>query len=254
MSSKILKCFYPECTFRTLNSWGLKRHVDSTMKKHCHDGFLFKMQCSVCNEILYTKAFSLDQVQLFLAPGKRQPAVCVMCQENEPAKKKRKKTRTPRETINKMISVFEHPNMDPDAFRGVDLQDVKTYFANMSDEDKDACDLTSVFVSNSVLGLVQLYTQDPKGGGGSDIHPAIREFWHTYLFRGRFYEVAHEKGLNSIRTMFLLYTSMYSKEKGAPLKPDVFAEQSYKIRKLGKPIINKCGAKFYTVAEGIFSD
>jgi len=47
---------------------------------------------------------------------------------------------------------------------------------------------------------------------------------------------------------------MYSKEKGAPLKPDVFAEQSYKIRKLGKPIINKCGAKFYTVAEGIFSD
>ena len=55
--------------------------------------FYSKYSAASVNEILYTKAFSLDQVQLFLAPDKRQPAVCVMCQENEPAKKKKKENK-----------------------------------------------------------------------------------------------------------------------------------------------------------------
>ena len=211
------------------------------------------MYCEKCKRMLFTKAFSRDSVEGYLGESERKKAVCLICRPDVPQKGRLKRKRTKEDVIDKMLSVLDNPKHDLGVYRGVDIEDVRKYFMKKTQEDKASIDLQGVFLSNCAMGLVQIYLRDPDGGGGTGVHPSVREFWHTFMFRGWFQEVAHEKDLNGMRPLYLLYRSMYAREEGVPKTMDEFATQSYKIRKLGKPIIQQCGPKMFSVIEGVLT-
>ena len=133
--------------------------------------------------------------------------------------------------------------------RGVEIKDLKAHFGNMSAEDREKLDFDGIFLSNCPLGLAQLYIRDPNGGGGADIHPSVREFWHTVIVKGQPHDLIHEEDINSILVMYAYYRSFYASEPGFVRRRDDFFEQSFKLKKVGKPMLQKLGIKHFKVAE-----
>ena len=191
-----------------------------------------------------------------------------MCtQRKERPKSKKRKRRTKSDTLQAMLDTLDHPVcivsstyitlphhspttkcLDVDAMRGVEMKDLKAHFGKMSPEDREKLDFNGVFLAKHPNGLAQLYIRDPNGGGGADIHPSVREFWHTVIVKGQPHDIIHEEDMNNILVMYAYYRSFYASEPGFVRRRDDFFEQSFKLKKAGKPMLQKLGIKHFKVA------
>ena len=269
----LYKCPYFCCGYRGDVKYNFERHLQSKAL-HSHEGLEFKIVCNCCNKAWFTGAFDKKSVMQYLDPATdRKPMQCMACvAKTEKITSKKRKRRTNDELIDKMLVTIDHPVstnriadqvtplsfvhtlppyskcLDTDAMRGVEMKELKEHFSNMPAVERNKLDFDGVFVANCPNGRAKLYVPSPNGGGGADIHPSVREFWHTVIFKGQPHDLIHEEDLNNIQLLYSHYKSFYANEPGFVRKREDFFEQSFKLKRVGKPILQRLGLKHFKVA------